>query len=659
MLDECKGERLEEVLAVFSTVVMKHLVLQNHAGYEAVAQRLAMENFSYTGERAGLLALVLAHKFSLQHTVSQKIQAKKQYNDFSDILKLKDRQITRRHEQLKVTVEEDENTEYITRAETFKLQEDVRKNWYGSTEWLESILHGDGRFETDNLLSQSYGNVWKNVERGRIGEIEDSQRKGLLEQLDARVREQKSRYEKWNDFEKAIRARRSGAGDEKVSIKPTPDLNLGFGAHETLQLPSNPLKSLKNWQPRPDQVELIDNLRKELANVGKPKHYERSPRRRVSIQQEEQSPTPSPEPALEPARELQPQVEENDSASNSESDDESVELEELSFQAPPSDRVQEEQRAPSPELEPLSEIEAIMEVVPQSPPPTASRSVSTYSTMPPPSPPTRSFGRPIIPPPSPTASRSVSTYSSMPPPSPPTTSSNHPIIPPPSPPSPDIALQILNSMAAASPSPTKPRHVLSLAERTRMSMSRNSTSRPSTSRNSVANVEDFDDLPDLPQLLANPKIRLRAPSLQSPTSPITPDTPADAESEAAAAKEQRHADLISRTRLSLSNSASVVKNAQLERRRSVKLAAKKKRESYMPQRGELEPTLEGEDAEVIDRVALMEAEPQDVDYEAVFKSRPRIKTSPASSPMKAWGEMGGDGDREWEGGSSSPVPFGL
>jgi len=625
MLDECKGERLEEVLAVFSTAVVKHLVQESHTGHEAVSQRLAMENFSYTGERSGLSALVLAHKYSLRQIIVRKDEAKKQYNDFSDLLKLKDRQITRRHEQLKVAIEEDESTEYIAKPETYALQETVRKNWYGSNEWLESILHGDGRFDNDGLLSQPYDNVWKHVENGRIGEIEDSHRKGLLEHLDARVKEQSNRLEKWQNFEKTIKARRTGARNEKVpkSTKVVASLDLAFGAHESLQLPSNPLKSTKTWQPHPDQARLIEGLQKELANVGKPKHYESPAKRRVSVRQEPQSPSPSPEPV----EERPPRDEENDWVSNSDSDDQSVDLERPSSHTSPSGPVEEEPKAvstepspesapePSPEAEPLSEVEEVPEVVSHSPSPSATYPISTSSTMPPP-----------------------------PLPLPKTRSSIHTTMLPPSPPSPDIATQILNSMAAASPSPVKPRHVLSLAERTRMSMSR-----VSMSRNSLAHLEDFDDLPDLPQLPSYPKIRLsRVPDLHSNDEASLED----AEAAATAAKARRHEDLIARTRLSLSNSASVAKSAQIERRRSVKLAAKKKRESYMPKPHMLEPTLEGDDGEVIDRLALIEAEPQDVDYEAVFKSRPKIKTSPARSPVKAWVEMGGERDM----GSSSPVP---
>jgi hypothetical protein len=625
MLDECKGERLEEVLAVFSTAVVKRVVQENHTGPEAVSQRLAMENFSYTGERSGLSTLVLAHKYSLRQTIVRKDAAKKQYNDFSDLLKLKDRQITRRHEQLKVAIEDDESTEYITKPETYALQETVRKNWYGSNEWLETILHGDGRFDNDGLLSLPYDNVWEHVENRRIGEIEDSHRKGLLEHLDARVKEQSNRLEKWQTFEKTIKARRSsGVRNEKVpkSTKGMASLDLAFGAHESLQLPSNPLKSAKTWQPHPDQARLIEDLQKDLANVGKPKHYESPAKRRVSVREEPQSISPSPEPV----EERPPRDEENDWVSNSDSDDQSVDLERPSSRTSPLGPVEEEPKAvppepspeSSPEPEPLSEIEEIddvPEVVSHSPSPSTTYPIPTSFAMPPP-----------------------------PLPLPKTRSSTHTTMPPSSPPSPDIATQILNSMAAASPSPVKPRHVLSLAERTRMSMSR-----VSMSRNSLAHLEDFDDLPDLPQLPSYPKIRLsRVPDLHSNGEASVED----AEAAAAAAKAQRHEDLIARTRLSLSNSASVAKSAQIERRRSVKLAAKKKRESYMPKPQMLEPTLEGDDGEVIDRLALIEAEPQDVDYEAVFKSRPKIKTSPASSPVKAWVEMGGERDL----GSSSPVP---
>jgi hypothetical protein len=108
----------------------------------------------------------------------------------------------------------------------------------------------------------------------------------------------------------------------------------------------------------------------------------------------------------------------------------------------------------------------------------------------------------------------------------------------------------------------------------------------------------------------------------------------------------------------MSNFAAAQKNAQIDRRRSLKTAAQNKRESrssYFPK--PLEPAVEDEDLAIdgLDKKKLIEGEVE-VDYDVVFKSRPRIKTSPERSPqrspVKAWGEMGGRADI---GGSSSPV----
>jgi hypothetical protein len=68
------------------------------------------------------------------------------------------------------------------------------------------------------------------------------------------------------------------------------------------------------------------------------------------------------------------------------------------------------------------------------------------------------------------------------------------------------------------------------------------------------------------------------------------------------------------------------KKAQIERRKSVKDAKKKQRESnYFPK---VEEEVVTPDASAIE---LIEGDP---DYESVFKSRPRIKTSPAVSPTR-------------------------
>jgi hypothetical protein len=74
------------------------------------------------------------------------------------------------------------------------------------------------------------------------------------------------------------------------------------------------------------------------------------------------------------------------------------------------------------------------------------------------------------------------------------------------------------------------------------------------------------------------------------------------------------------------------KKAQLERRRSVKEEKKKVRQSsYFPKVEEERETPD------ISAIELMEGDP---DYESVFMSRPKIKTSPAVSPRRSFVEDG-------------------
>ena len=159
---------------------------------------------------------------------------------------------------------------------------------------------------------------------------------------------------------------------------------------------------------------------------------------------------------------------------------------------------------------------------------------------------------------------------------------------------------ILNSVTAASPSPKKSRHTLSLAERTRLSMSRASHSKFSDLH------DDVDDLAGLTQLTMRPKAALFRVPIE--------------------AEEERHADLIERTRQSMVGFEAAQRKAQIERRRSLKDAKKKQRESsYFPKVEEYPITSS------IDPVEMIQGDP---DYESVFKSRPKIKTSPAVSPRR-------------------------
>ncbi|KAG4437918.1 hypothetical protein IFR05_006588 [Cadophora sp. M221] len=585
MLDECKGDRLDEVLAVFSNAVLKKALQSEGSGYEALAQQLALENFSYSGERTILSALIVAHKASLSKHLRGKEDARARYHDFSDLLNLNDRRIARRHEQLKQAMVENRTNGSMSQRDVYALQNTVENNWSGNTEWLETILHGDSRSNTDGFLSTRFEKIWKHVDNGSIGEVEGTNSVGLLEQLDARVKDQEKRLARWQDFGKSL-AKSAGSSPRKDEVKDPAERNkieLGFNRHQNLQIGRSSKEKIvqTNSVSLEEYTRLIENMRNELADVSKPQvRANRPPRQSLLVEKRRSLMTQSPVPSYE---ELPLEEKDQDWSSASDLDGESPELPNYATKStsrtPPSE-------APVDIPEP---IEVPVQTKPVRPP------VPKF---------TETVKLDITPKPAPTPSPRD--------PSPPRV---RPITPPqpslpihkPADSESDLADQILNSVSAASPSPKKQRHTLSLAERTRLSMSR-------TSHSQYSDLHDEFEIADLPRLsikTSRPSLAPRAPSIES----------------------DPHADLIERTRKSMAGFEAAQKKAQIERRRSVKDAKKKQRESSYFPKVEEEAVATPEFG--VASAELLEGDP---DYESVFMSRPKIATSPAVSPSRIWEE---------------------
>jgi hypothetical protein len=169
----------------------------------------------------------------------------------------------------------------------------------------------------------------------------------------------------------------------------------------------------------------------------------------------------------------------------------------------------------------------------------------------------------------------------------------------------DLADEILENMENASPSPAKPsrpRHKLSLAERTRMSMARGSLL--------FADDEDQD-------LEISPHKQASSPSEPLPSTNGEESEPSPPE------------DLVSRTRRSMAGFEKARQKAQLDRRRSIR---KSKAMGPPIKEGSYFPKVHEEEGQSILAEELIGEE----DMEAVFKSRPKIKASPIPSPTREW-----------------------
>lgn len=604
MLDECKGDKLEEVLAVFSNVVLQKRVREEEASqYEPIALRLALEKFSYNEERTGLSALILAHRASLNRHLREKEEAKARYKDFSELLSLSQRRVTRRSEQLKEAASSRGPRAHISPEEVETLQDRVQTNWSGNDEWLASLLHGDGTGAKGGLLSTPFEKVWDSVEGVGVGELEAKENSGLLQQLESRVRNQEERLARWQAFgEKLSKGNTKSRSQEQefASLKKN-KIDLGFTVHEGLQVnKANTDEALKPTRTTrlPDYVRLVEKMQAELANVGKIKPQERRERPKSIVSEtSEPDPTPSPVPSAahspEPSKQATETAEEDWSSVSSE-----TELSPLNSnatksipQTPASDPPtvhQEHVKRPNISSAPYERSRKGTQPR-QVKEPENSHFDEPYETVTKTSVPLK-----------PAAGPSNPTRRLEPPPPLPTESEI-------------LADDILNSMTAASPSPKKVRQTLSLAERTRVSMARVSFA--------PADLEH-----ELEESHGTANLALR-PAATKPATTTTPEA------------DDKYAGLIERTRKSMVNFEDVQKKVQIERRKSYRDAKKKQRESSFFPKVEEEPVV----TPSIETAELFEG---DADYESVFMSRPKIKTSPATSPVKNW-------DREDEYGQES------
>lgn len=662
MLDECKGERLEEVLAVFSSAVLKRVATEeqlNSKAYPAVAQALALENRGYTGERTDLSSLIIAHKVSLKNKLDRKTASRAQYKHFAQLLDSREQDITIRRDRANANVHQSKIPK-LSAASKQEIRRAVRTNWSGNERWMEALLYGDTKSQKDGVLTAPFDRVWRRVRSDRLDELEDTSG-GLLEQLDSRVRAQQARLVKWQSFRKEMFSDVVDQPKENATgrVGPQRGIDLGFGAHEGLHLgrmSPRKLVSAKKPQLTPEYRTLVDSLQAELnKSQGQVvPTFGRLRRREQPLKSSIQS-SSSEKPAEETVSELSELEEElaktslplrnKPLESSSQGREEAMEVD---------TDLRPSQRAPRPRLpQPLKTMHAFRpksvptEISPTEPSKPTLRSESKASSRRSPVQHSENVSRSPIRSsrlsPSPSPSRSQARRGS-----PDMTQSPEEI--PPSP-TQQQADQILASMNAASPSPVKqqrPRHTLSLAERTRLSMARGSS----------VDLDDDDEV-----ALASPsQPRRRNTSSRSPTKSSTPATPTAIPEDAAAGdggastpKADKEDDIVARTRKSMANFEATQQRVRQEKERAARREARKKsmsnksgeiaRQAYFPPDtldeeggdgvgGEGDSTAMLE--ELIDREAQMGT--AGVDYDSVFRSRPRIKASPPSTPA---GDRGG------------------
>lgn len=286
MLDECKGDKFEEVLAVFSTAVVRKFLSKNGALADNAATMLSAASHLTSEKQDSLLPLVLAHRASMSSMLSDKARLQGHYDEFSQHLDSKAMDLDSRPGRApQMSAEAAQDSVAISRA--------VKGAWFGTEEWADAILQGGIQHITDNMFELPFEETWSRVNKGDVESLGYQTSRDLLVELDKRVEQQKTRLHKWRDFRKLLNKR----SDPRLPERNTKGSlsSLLFRDHQTLTVATSRSSDTTDL---PDQgteykclVSAMNASLSDLKGDSARNHADTDSSRRQAIQREDESPT--------------------------------------------------------------------------------------------------------------------------------------------------------------------------------------------------------------------------------------------------------------------------------------------------------------------------------------------------------------------------------
>ena len=198
MLDECKGERLVEVLAAFSKAIIRKRVAENESSGKSIAGRLATAQTLSVGDLESILPLVIAHRGSMSALLRRKEEERRSWKAFQEVMVELEHALRKRE----VNVQNDEAPKGSTRPKSGQsgLQERLQEHWQGDTRWLNIIIQGEEPRDF-SILDQSFEHARQVGIQGPEPNDIESPVERLMEQLEHRVAAQQTRLRKWKDYQ--------------------------------------------------------------------------------------------------------------------------------------------------------------------------------------------------------------------------------------------------------------------------------------------------------------------------------------------------------------------------------------------------------------------------------------------------------------------------
>ena len=211
--DDCKGERIQELLVSFSTLVLRKVLSAGHGGRACIAARLATAKTVTAKERQSFLPLAVAHRASLTAILHKKRDLRKRYKDLGRVLDAKEKELDHRFEAV-VSTQDFLDKNPIPDHTVARVSKLFEKNWQGDHKPVGVIMQGEEQGMQDALLDKPFSEAWQQVSAGTFDGAIGTSWQGLLQDLEERVASQEARLTNWKNFKEAIQR------DESVLVPP-------------------------------------------------------------------------------------------------------------------------------------------------------------------------------------------------------------------------------------------------------------------------------------------------------------------------------------------------------------------------------------------------------------------------------------------------------
>ncbi|KAF1350792.1 HAUS augmin-like complex subunit 6 N-terminus-domain-containing protein [Delphinella strobiligena] len=273
MLDECKGEKFEELLVTFSALILRRKIVASKRSHAIpIAQALGTTDSINSTDARAILPLTLAHRISLNTRLRHRAEKKALFETFHDAIKNEHYQVQQHHKDTKeaqACLRTDLSLEMVK-----AIQREVQQNWAGPLEGTQLLIDGTSR---DDLLSTTtYVDAMETFRKtGSLPNEPTST--NLLARLEETLKEQNHRLTLWNDYTQRLKMSNHLNGHDEASSEPTPKVTKEasadsmFTAHKSIRMDQQPQESSNVGSPGSVMryQDIVTAVKEDITKVSK------------------------------------------------------------------------------------------------------------------------------------------------------------------------------------------------------------------------------------------------------------------------------------------------------------------------------------------------------------------------------------------------------